>query len=113
MSEAEVKQGEESMTPEEQTPVNSREHLWRAALWAGFAHGEEIVAALKESKRPWWNELAPLTIEERVFIVGQICKYFFPEMTGENEKKAFKMLGRLYGVSKSGAMRRLEKRYAN
>ena len=105
-----IKTGEESMTTEEQVRVNSREHLWRSALWAGFAHGEEIIQALKDGKRPWFNELAPLDVHERVFIMSQICKYFFPEMTGENEKNAVKMLGKLYGVKRTT---RMERRYAH
>ena len=113
MSESEIKHDDKAMTEEEQKRVNSREHLWRAALWAGFAHGEQIVMALQNNQRPWFNELAPLTAEERVFIMGQICKQFFPEMTGENEKKAFLMLGKLYGVKKNRVMRRLERNYAH
>jgi hypothetical protein len=113
MSDPEVKTGSEVMTEEEQKRVNSREHLWRAALWAGFAHGEQIVNALRNNQRPWFNELAPLTTEERVFIMGQVCKYFFPEMTGENETQAFRLLGKLYGAKKNRHVRRMEKQYAN
>lgn len=105
-----VKQGEDVMTEEEQARANSREHLWRAAMWAGFAHAEEVVAALKAGQRPWFNELAPLNVNERVFVMTQICKYFFPEMTGENEIKAVKMLGKLYGVKRTT---RMERRYAH
>lgn len=113
MSEPEIKHDDKAMTEEEQQRVNSREHLWRAALWAGFAHGEMIVQALQNMKTPWYAELAPLTTEERVFIVGQVCKQFFPDMTDENEKKAFLMLGKLYGVKKNRVMRRLERNYAH
>lgn len=109
----EVKTGEEQMTPEEERRANSREHLWRAALWAGFAHGEAIIDALKASKTPWFGELAPLTTEERVFVIAQICKFYYPEMTGENEAQAFKLLGRLYGVKKNRTMRRLERHHAH
>jgi hypothetical protein len=113
MSEPEIKHDDKAMTEEEKQRVNSREHLWRAALWAGFAHAEQIITALRNHQRPWFNELAPLTAEERVFIMGQICKYFFPEMTDENERKAFLMLGKLYGVKKNRHVRRMEKQYAN
>jgi len=109
----EIKQGDEVMTDEERAKANSREHLWRSALWAGFAHGEMIVESLRANKTPWYAELGPLTTEERVFVVGQICKYFFPEMTGENEAQAFRILGKLYGVKKNRIMRRVEKHYAH
>jgi len=109
----EIKQGDEVMTDEEKAKANSREHLWRSALWAGFAHGEMIVESLRANKTPWYAELGPLTTEERVFVVGQICKYFFPEMTGENEAQAFRILGKLYGVKKNRIMRRVEKHYAH
>lgn len=105
-----IKHDDAAMTDEEQARVNSREHLWRAAMWAGFAHAEEVVAALKAGQRPWFNELAPLNVNERVFVMTQICKYFFPEMTGENEKKAVTMLGKLYGVKRTT---RMERRYAH
>lgn len=113
MSEPEVKQGEEAMTEAEQQKANSREHLWRAALWAGFAHMEMIVTALQTNRMPWFAELAPLTTEERVFVIGQICKQAFPEMTDEAEHKAFLMLGKMYGVKKNRVMRRMERRYAH
>jgi hypothetical protein len=110
---SEVKTGDEAMTDEEKAKANSREHLWRAALWAGFAHGEMIIESLRASKTPWYSELGPLTTEERVFVIAQICKYYFPEMTGDNEAQAFKMLGKLYGVKKNRIMRRVERHYAN
>lgn len=110
---SEVKSGDENMTEGEQQRANSREHLWRAALWAGFAHGEMIIESLKANKTPWYAELSPLTTEERVFVVGQICKFFYPEMVGENEHKAFQLLGKLYGVKKNRMMRRMEKLYAH
>jgi hypothetical protein len=109
----EVKQGDEAMTDEEKAKANSREHLWRAALWAGFAHQEMVVSDLQSMRRPWFNELAPLTTEERVFIVGQLCKAWFPEMTDERERQAFRLLGRLYGVKKNRMVRRMERRYAH
>lgn len=87
-----------------------RQEMYRAAMWAGFEQAEEIVSALRDGKRPWFKELAPLTAPERVFVMAQICKYFFPEMTGENEKKAFQMLGRLYGLKRS---HRTERRHAH
>ena len=110
---SEVKTGDEVMTEEEQAKANSREHLWRAALWAGFAHGEMIIESLRASKTPWYSELGPLTTEERVFVIAQICKYYFPDMTGDNEAQAFKMLGKLYGVKKNRIMRRVERQYGN
>ena len=85
----------------EETKQSLREEMYKAAMWAGFEHAEELIAALKDGKRPWFKELAPLTVPERVFVVAQICKCYFPEMTGENEKKAFQMLGRLYGLKRS------------
>lgn len=97
---------------EEQKP-NPREALWRAALWAGFGHGEMIIESLRAQKTPWYAELGPLTTEERVFVIGQICKWYFPDMTGENESQAFKMLGKLYGVKKNRIMRRVERHYAH
>ena len=110
---SEIKHDDAAMTEEEKAKVNSREHLWRAALWAGFAHGEMILEALRASKTPWYAELGPLTTEERVFVIGQICKFYFPDMTGENETQAFRMLGKLYGVKKNRMMRRMEKLYAH
>ena len=108
-----IKHDDAAMTEEEKAKVNSREHLWRSALWAGFAHGEMIVESLRASKTPWYSELGPLTTEERVFVIAQICKYFFPEMSGENEAQAFRMLGKLYGIKKNRIMRRVEKHYAH
>lgn len=109
----EIKHDDAAMTEEDQRRVHSREHLWRAALWAGFAHGEMIIESLRANKTPWFAELGPLTTEERVFVVGQICKFYFPDMTGDNESQAFRMLGKLYGVKKNRITRRMEKLYAN
>lgn len=75
-----------------------REPLWRAALWAGFAHQEQIVTLLQAGKTPWFTELSPLTRSERVFIMAQLCKAWFPEMLPEGEKSAVQMLGAMYGV---------------
>jgi hypothetical protein len=85
---------------QEQKQVNGREPLWRAALWAGFTHQEECVSALRNGKAPWFSELAPLTTEERVYIMGQLCKSWFPDMDAEQERDAFRMLGRMYGVKR-------------
>lgn len=109
----EVKQGEQMMSDEEAKRANSREHLWRAALWAGFAHQEMIVDDLRAMRRPWYGELAPLTTEERVFIIGQLCKAWYPEMTDERERQAFRLLGKLYGAKKNRVVRRMERRHAH
>lgn len=75
-----------------------RDPLYHAALWAGFVHQDACVEALRAGKVPWFSELAPLSPEERVFVVGQLCKQWFPDMTGDAEKEAFLTLGRMYGV---------------
>ena len=83
-----------------QERANPRESLWRAALWAGFTHQETCVKALRAGKIPWFSELAPLSPEERVYVMGQLCKQWFPDMTGETEKEAFAALGKMYGVKR-------------
>jgi hypothetical protein len=93
-------QGASMSVETEETKVSPRESLWRAALWAGFAHQDACVKALQSGKVPWFSELAPLSPEERVYIVGQLCKQWFPDMTGETEKEAFATLGRMYGVKR-------------
>jgi len=77
-----------------------RDELWRAALWAGFANQEKIVEDLKAMRRPWYGELAPLTAEERVFIVFQLCKAWYPQMDADRQKQSFKILWRLFGARK-------------
>lgn len=95
----------EVATPEEKERMNSREHLWRAALWAGFAHQARIVELLQSGQVPWFNELAPLTRPERVFVMAQLCKQWFPDMVGENEKRVLQMLGVMYGIVKDAKKR--------
>jgi hypothetical protein len=96
----------EIATPEEQKRMNSREHLWRAAMWAGFTHQEACIKALQSGKIPWFSELAPLTSEERVYIMGTLCKRWFPEMSGEAEADAWRTLRRMYGVKNRTKRRR-------
>jgi hypothetical protein len=95
-------------TTEEQARMNSREHLWRQALWAGFAHQEMLVKDLQGGKMPWVHDFAPLNREERVFSVGALCKSWFPDMTEEAEKECFQYLGQLYGVQNS--LKRMKQR---
>jgi hypothetical protein len=93
-------------TPEEKARMNSREHLIRAALWAGFTHQEQLVALFSVGLRPWFNELSPLMPEERMLVMGQLCKVWYPEMTPDQERDAFRMLGQMYGVKKRKRMMR-------
>lgn len=86
--------------------INPREPVWRAALWAGFVNQESCVTALRAGKMPWFSELAPLSPEERVYVMGQLCKQWFPAMTGETEKEAFATLGKMYGVKRRKRWRR-------
>lgn len=79
-------------------PNNPREKLWRNALIAGMSYQVDILEALQDGKRPWFGELAPLTPHECVFVVAQLCKEWFPEMTGEKEKQALQLLTQLYGA---------------
>ncbi len=95
---SDVKPESEIATTEEQARLNSREHLWRQALWAGFAHQEMVVKQLQDGKLPWVHDFAPLNREERVFVMGALCKSWFPDMTDEAEKECFQYLGHLYGV---------------
>ena len=86
-----------SENTQEQVP-SKRESLYRAALWQGFVHQDACVNALRAGKVPWFSELAPLSPEERVFVIGQLCKQWFPDMTGDAEREAFLTLGKMYGV---------------
>lgn len=103
---SEQKPVEEVATPDEQARMNSREHLWRAALWAGFTHQQACVEALQSGKVPWFLELAPLTSEERVYIVGTLCKQWYPEMSGEAEAEAWRTLRQMYRVKARTKRRR-------
>lgn len=104
----EVKQGDDMATPEEQARMNSREHLWRQALWAGFAHQDQMVKTLQSGGMPWVLDFAPLNREERVFVMGALCKSWFPDMTDEAERECFQYLGQLYGVQHS--LKRMKQR---
>lgn len=84
--------------PEVKPPRHSREHLWSSAFWAGAKYADGIVEALNEAARPWYPELAPLTIEERVLIIGSLCQQIFPDMTAEQRANSYVMLCRLYGL---------------
>lgn len=91
---------EQTATPEEKERMNSREHLWRAALWAGFANQAALVEALRAGMRPWFGELAPLTVEERVYVMAQLIRQWYPEMDKEREQQAMRLLCKMYGVKK-------------
>lgn len=86
------------MSEAQENVPSKREALYREALWKGFVNQETCVAALRAGKVPWFSELAPLSPEERVFVIGQLCKQWFPDMTGDAEKQAFLTLGKMYGV---------------
>lgn len=103
---SEQKSIEEVATPDEQARMNSREHLWRAAMWAGFTHQQTCVEALQSGKVPWFSELAPLTSEERVYIMGTLCKRWYPEMSGEAEAEAWRALRQMYRVKTRTKRRR-------
>lgn len=86
------------MNEEEQRRSNSREHLWRQAMWSAIAHQKDVVDALQQGGMPWVQDFAPLNREERVFVMGALCKMWFPDMTEEAEKQCFQYLGAVYGV---------------
>lgn len=88
----------DTMNEEEQRRANSREHLWRHAMWSAIAHQQDVVKTLQDGGMPWVHEFAPLNREERVFVMGALCKMWFPDMTEEAEKECFQYLGAVYGV---------------
>lgn len=90
--------GSDAAPVEAKPPRHAREHLWSAAFWAGAKYAEQIVEALGDSARPWYPELAPLTIEERVLVIGSLCQQIYPDMSVEQRGQSYMMLCRLYGL---------------
>lgn len=97
---------DEQKASEEQKPIDPahpRERLWRAAMIAGFMQQDHVMNCLRNLKRPWFEELAPLTPEERAYIVWQLCKAWYPSVDDEQHKQSFKILWRLFGGRRARA----------
>jgi hypothetical protein len=77
-----------------------RQHLWHAAFWAGVKYGDVVVEGLQQGHRVWFSELAPLTVEERVLVMGALCKRLFQNVTDENQGAMYAHLVMMYGPLK-------------
>jgi hypothetical protein len=89
-----------SDVPEVQPPIHARAALWHAAFWAGVKYKDVVVEALQQGHRVWFTELAPLTIEERILVMGSLCKQLFEGMTEDAERDMYAVLVKMYGPLK-------------
>lgn len=74
-----------------------RQHLWHAAFWAGVKYSPTVIEGLQQGCRVWFTELAPLTVEERVLVMGALCKHLFDNVTEENQGAMYAHLVAMYG----------------